>query len=374
MRIIVTGTVGLNKGPYLEEVRETARRNGQEVTVCHVGEMMYREAPDVAKGKILDLPLARLQQLRRSVIKDILAIAKEQQNVIINTHATFRWRHGLFPAFDFDQLVAFDADIYIHLVDNVDAVHWRLVQDHQMDHSLKDLLVWREEENIATEMMMMGCRLHRQGPPARFYTLAMSNPKSVQTFYRLMLQPEAPRAYISFPMTHVADMPDILREIGQFRESLFSCFAVFDPGDVDEHNLYMTAMRASQRGQKVMEIEVLGRRVPFDVAEVLQVSGDINAQIYARDFQMIDQADMIISYIPELPGGKPGLSSGVERELQHAYEATKEVYIIWKARVEPSPFITETATKVFADTAEALDYFDDKGFFDALKAGHPMLF
>ncbi len=58
---------------------------------------------------------------------------------------------------------------------------------------------------------------------------------------------------------------------------------------------------------------------------------------------------MIISLVPELPNGKPGLSSGVERELHHAFEGGKEVYVIWGLQqAVPSPFITETATKIWA--------------------------
>jgi hypothetical protein len=68
---------------------------------------------------------------------------------------------------------------------------------------------------------------------------------------------------------------------------------------------------------------------------VLDIAGDVDGQIYMRDFKLIDQADMICSLIPELPGGQPGLSSGVERELQHAFEHTKEVYVVWKPRVMP---------------------------------------
>jgi hypothetical protein len=68
-----------------------------------------------------------------------------------------------------------------------------------------------------------------------------------------------------------------------------------------------------------------------------QVAGDIDAQIYARDFKLIDQSDMIVSYVPELPDGIPGLSSGVERELQHAFEGTKEVYVVWKPKWSRRP-------------------------------------
>jgi adenylate kinase len=103
------------------------------------------------------------------------------------------------------------------------------------------------------------------------------------------------------------------------------------------------------------------------VREVLDIAGDIDGQIYMRDFKLIDQSDMIVSLIPELPGagGKdiPGLSSGVERELQHAFEHTKEVYVVWKPKKNPSPFITETATKIFTSVPEALAYFEAKGMF-----------
>ena len=70
---------------------------------------------------------------------------------------------------------------------------------------------------------------------------------------------------------------------------------------------------------------------------------------------------------PEMPDGKPGLSSGVERELQHAYESTKEVYVVWMPKSEPSPFITETATKVFETTEEALKHFQKCGYLDSFQ-------
>jgi hypothetical protein len=97
------------------------------------------------------------------------------------------------------------------------------------------------------------------------------------------------------------------------------------------------------------------------------VAKDIDAQIYARDFKLIDQSDMIVSLVPELPTGKPGLSSGVERELHHAYETTKEVYVVWKPAAEPSPFITETATKVFRTTDDALRHFQQLGYIGAFQ-------
>ena len=55
-------------------------------------------------------------------------------------------------------------------------------------------------------------------------------------------------------------------------------------------------------------------------------------------------------------------NSGVERELHHAFEGGKEVFVVWACKGTPSPFITETATRVFKSLDEALGYFKQKGY------------
>jgi adenylate kinase len=104
MIIVVTGMVGIDKKSYLQKVCDYANSKGKGTLLCNVGDMMYAEAPDIAPGKILDVPMKRLNSLRRSVFKDIIAKAKKGPTLIVNTHTTFRWRHGLFPAVDFDQM------------------------------------------------------------------------------------------------------------------------------------------------------------------------------------------------------------------------------------------------------------------------------
>jgi adenylate kinase len=117
-----------------------------------------------------------------------------------------------------------------------------------------------------------------------------------------------------------------------------------------------------EEGRTLIEVPSDEGPIPLKTAEVAAISGDIMGQIYARDFKTVDQSDMIISLVPELPNGKPGLSSGVERELHHAFEGGKEVYVIWACRGVPSPFITETATRVFNRTDEAIAYFRQKKY------------
>jgi adenylate kinase len=358
MRAFITGQVGVDKGPYLEAVKAEALRNGLDVEVCHVGKMMYAEAPDVPAGRILNLPIMRLNALRRSVFKEILRIADRHEHVLVNSHATFRWRHGLFSAFDFDQIKALRPDFYVTLMDNAESVLQRLVRDHDLDHSLKDIMVWREEEVLATEIIANVSSGH-----GHFYMVCRGRKAmTIKTMYGLFFEPAKKRVYLSFPMSHVMDLPKTMAEIDQFKSDLAQDFVCFDPGDVDEFILHTLSLRALEEGRTLIEAQGAEGPITLKTTDVAQISGDILGQIYARDFKTIDQSDMIISLVPELPNGKPGLSSGVERELHHAFEGGKEVYVIWACKAIPSPFITETATKVFRHTGEALDYFRAKKY------------
>lgn len=360
VRVVVTGQVGVDKKPFLDRVADLARARGKDVRVFHVGDMMYAEAPDVVPGRILDLPKRRLDTIRRSVFKDILACAEASDtSLIINTHATFRWRHGLFHAYDHDQMSRLNADLYVTLVDGVEAVHERLLRQHDLPHTLKDILVWREEEMVVTATIAEAVRGYGSN-----YVLSRGPREEMAAtmLYRLMFEPQRKRVYPSFPMTHVLDMPQTLAEIDAFRATLAEYFITFDPGDLDEKRLLFDAGAAIQRGEDGFSLNVNGREIRLKATEVTQVAPDIDGQIYARDFKLIDQADMIVSFIPELPTGKPGLSSGVERELQHAFEGTKEVYVVWEPRAEPSPFVTQTATRVFASIDELMLFFQQKGY------------
>lgn len=369
MRAIVTGQIGMEKKPYLEGVAAFAGQQGESLHVYNVGDIMYREGPDVRPGRILDLPLSRLSSLRRAAFKDVISESRDQKNLIVNTHATFRWRHGLFSAFDYDQTQKLNPDVFVCLVDNIEVVHHRLHQEHEIDATLKDCMVWREEEILATELMSKAI------PGSQFYILSRGrHTLTTKSLFRLVCRPNLRKVYPSFPMSHVVDMPDILKEIDDFRAALADHFITFDPGDVDEKLLLDRAIAASKEGKDYLDVSPhtfggskTGPTIKVRVREVLDIAGDIDGQIYMRDFKLIDQSDMIVSYIPELPGeggkGIPGLSSGVERELQHAWEHTKEVFVVWKPKKAPSPFITETATKVFGSTAEALTYFEQNGYF-----------
>ena len=370
MRAVITGQIGMDKLSYIDNVANLLRDRGEPIDVFNVGRMMYSETSDVRPGRILDLPLSRLASLRRSAFKDIISgthPVDKHPNVIVNTHATFRWRHGLFAAFDFDQMRQLNADMFICLVDNVEVVHHRLHAEHEIDATLKDCMVWREEEILATELLAQAMDASNQ-----FYIVSRGrHEETLETCARLITRPNMRKVYPSFPMSHVVDMPDVLAEIDGFRAELAKHFITFDPGDVDEKLLLDRGLEAAKEGRDFIEVEphAFGGRagneaIKVSVREILEIAGDVDGQIYMRDFKLIDQSDMIVSLVPELPGGVPGLSSGVERELQHAFEHTKDVFVVWKPKKNPSPFITETATRIFASVEEALAWFGEQGWLN----------
>jgi hypothetical protein len=183
---------------------------------------------------------------------------------------------------------------------------------------------------------------------------------------RLMFLPGLKKAYLSFPMTNLRD-GRALAAVERFRTEIKRYFICFDPGDLEEKNLGPQVLAAAEAGRRFVSVRTDGRHLQFETAELLAILPDIDGQIYARDFKLIDQSDMIVSLIPPLPAEegqetRPGLSSGVERELQHAHEAAKDVFVIWLPEAAPSPFVTQTATRVFRTVREAVEFFLAGGY------------
>jgi adenylate kinase len=353
MLAVITGMVGVDKKRYLEEVCSVARAKGTDILLCNVGDMMYGEAPDITPSKILDIPMKRLHELQRNAFDRIIAQSQTHSYLIINTHATFRWRNVLFPGIDTDQIRQLKPDVYICILDGVETLHWRLTSEHSIGHTLKDLLVWREEEIFGTEMLR---RSVDESKP--MYLMARGiHETTAAACYQLMFERDRKKVYLSFPMTHVMGMPVLLKKIDDWRRQMKDIFTSFDPGDLEDAHLPGMAYQANEKGEKTIETVAGGQKVSLLVHEVIEAAKDINSQIYTRDFMLIDQADMIVSFIPAMEDGRAALSSGVERELQHAHEAAKEVYVIWDVKKAPSVFVTQTATKVFYGVKEAIDYF-----------------
>jgi adenylate kinase len=214
MRAIVTGQVGMDKRRYLDSAVQFAGEQGETINLYNVGDMMYGEAPDVRSGRILDLPLS-----------GSTPFGGQRSRTSSPSHATRRTCSSTptrpsagarpLPAFDFDQIRLLNPTSCICLVDNIEMVHHRLHTEHEIDATLKDCMVWREEEILATELP--------PGPRAQ-HPVLHCRPGTQNDDPRRHVPSRLPArhapVYPSFPMTHVVGMPDVLAEIDAFRAEL----------------------------------------------------------------------------------------------------------------------------------------------------------
>jgi hypothetical protein len=192
-RVIVHGQSGLSKRAYLQEVLAYSQGKGRGFRLLSVGDLMYDEDPSIPQGNILNLDLPRLLTLRRSVDHRIL---RETQNsaetILINSHAVFRAQRGLIYAGGLDLLRGFGQDLYVTVIDDADAVYLRMKHAYPFwEITLKDILVWREEEILVTEVLA-----NLSQPPLPHYVIARAHPPSV--IHDLVFNRAKRKAYPTF--------------------------------------------------------------------------------------------------------------------------------------------------------------------------------
>lgn len=347
MRVIVNGLSGIDKKEYLERVVRIARRNGINVELFTLGDMMYEMRGNIKPGRILKLPPPELNELRRFVCGEVLR--SESENIIVNTHACFRWEQSLFPGFDSAFINKFSPNMYVTVIDDIDAIKARLnrIPYWRGRYTLKDLMTWRDEEVFTSELMATNSSKPH-------YVVARGHPP--ETLFKLIFKQNMRKVYVSHPITSILDQPKTLREIKRFKARLENMFVVFDPLTIKERDLIHRRTEASKKGKRTFIKKVLGRRVKFHVSEVKMIENHIDGQIIARDYKMIDQSDMLIAYIPQFgKTGKPVPSSGVDSEINYAFGRAKDVYLI--SPVNLGPFIMHGAREHFKSPDELIKFF-----------------
>lgn len=347
--VVVAGQMGLRKKELVESLIGKAEDSNFRARAFHIGDMMYREDRNIAPGKILDLDLPGLRRLRRSCLREIDRDIEDQRSkdaytIVVNTHATFRWKRGLFEAAEVEELAKLKPAVFFCIIADCDVIKKQLLQDYP-DHKyrLKDILVWREEEMLATSLISKAMR-----PTARFYIIP--RPEAVELMFGLLFHPDLPKAYISFPISHVQHLPEVLEEIAAYKAVLKQHMIAFDPYLLQEKRLEGELQAALQNRDDFIKVD---NELELDIYEVQEILRDIDGQIISRDFMLIDQSDMVIAYFPVDPQGIPIISPGVMSELSYAHRTTKKTYVIWKSSQDPSPFITDVApNNVFGSVEE----------------------
>jgi adenylate kinase len=94
-----------------------------------------------------------LNTLRRAVFKEILRIAEQHEHVLVNTTPPSAGGTGCLPL-----SISIRSRHSTPTFTSVCSIMPRActsaeLRDHDIDHTLKDIMVWREEELLATEIL-----------------------------------------------------------------------------------------------------------------------------------------------------------------------------------------------------------------------------
>jgi adenylate kinase len=345
------GQTGLDKSGYLERLTAICGSHGEIIdNVFNVGDMMYElshhSGKPVPAGKILDLPMPELRLLRQLSFEKIIQGSVGSQNILVNSHSVFRWNGQLFSAISIPEVQAFRPDIVVTLIEDIDAIKLRLdllKQNDQLpgnvNYTLKDIIVWREEEMLVSEMLASVLQVPH-------YVVGMwvdpeVSPNPETTLFSLMFQPWKKKAYVSYPISAAKGNNLIWERVLKFRNLVHRYLTVFDPLSIDEKRLEGAMKRslALLPTTSRLTVDVRGNPLELDTKEISEVLPDIDGQIVARDYKLVDQAQVIIAYFPRDNDGSPIIAGGVQSELEHAAASPKEILVVWEADRDPTPFI-----------------------------------
>jgi adenylate kinase len=341
MRVVCTGSSGSDRMGYLQAVQQLADERGVSLEICNVGDMMLDKAQNigspVSREKILDLPASSLEWLRGTVFEEIVRKAASHENTVIATHTCFRWKKFLSPAFDAYYLSQLDPDFYVTIIDDYDQIRRRLEATDQWRGRLRlwEILVWRDEEVVITGILAQNFRKPH-------YLIARQEPPEI--LFDLMFRPERKRAYLSYPITAIEEeQPEQLENVGDFLAELRKYLTVFNP-------LAMTELERARKLRSKGDDEITD-----------EITRMLDDQTVARDYQFIDQSDMVIVFYPVR---EP--SPGVLSEVIHGFSHDKEVYMVFPYDI--SPFLQYYCTEIFKTGAELIEHLAKTGIIDMTEA------
>lgn len=343
MLVWATGISGSERTEYLREMSPGCSA-GTNIRVIHLADLLstlpsnLRVLDDQQMTHLLDEGDAvRKMHVRGALnaLKEELEDIPDNDLCVVSTHAMFLRDGRLRPGIEMSLLKRFFApriDKYVTVIDSCDEVWGRLHQrpEWQDQFELIDIAVWRDIEITTTRMLA-------EYEEKEYYLLARREGGS--TLSRLCFEPLARRVYLSYPISNIlAEKRELFEEAQQLAGRLREHgYIVFNPISILDVPGTRTLLRPA--------VEVPSRQV--DLA-----TRYLNSQTTSRDFQLIDQADMIVAFYPT-----KYVSSGVMAELFHARDMHKPKYTC-RYQGRPSPFDKQIFGEMFNDEEALLGRLD----------------
>ena len=347
---VCTGMSGSGRNDYISLVKDIARKEEKELLEVHIGQKMYKKSKElgylIPNGTILDTSERQLDCLRGLVLEELLTLKDQKKDILVNTHACFRWHKHLTKAFDYYYLSKLDPDLYITITDTIFSIFGRL-QENQWKgrNNLTELLAWRDEETFVTKTF---ARIQRKP----HFLIPRDEPP--ETLYNLIFNPKIKKAYLSYPVS--AAEKEALEEVHKARDELREELIIFDPMAIKDVDWLASGQALGKKGETSIPIPFVDydgteKEVTIHLNELEQVATYLKDQTIARDYVLISQSDFVAVYYydPDLP------SPGVQREIRYAKDTGKPVYIYYP-KDTMSPFQEMDITKHFRDGEEFLAF------------------
>lgn len=350
MIVWCTGISGSGRGDYLRDVHAYFAARGQDCEVYEFGDLLAKVQDETRIADdattLLDGNPEVLRAHRMAAFDSLLRRLQQRpasSYSFVSTHACFMRRGRLQPGMDMaplKRLLEPMVDAYVTVIDGVLQVYERQQQHAEWGGhlSLAEIAIWRDFETSLTQMLA-----GYENKP--FYLLARQEPAAA--LYRLCREPAAKKIYLSYPITAIlkedAGLIEAAAAVGrQLREA---GFVVFNPLAVEDIG------EAAGRFQTSAPLEQIEAARPY-----------IDSQIIGRDFQLIDQSDLVVVYYPT-----DKLSPGVLSEMMHARDRRIPVYLCsFPGAI--SPFLGILYQEAYETPAELIQHLIG---FSGSAAGEP---
>ncbi|MBN2459866.1 AAA family ATPase [Candidatus Woesearchaeota archaeon] len=323
MIVFLTAISETDKQGYIEETLRIAKKNGKDVKYISLGAMLMKELKADLGATFVPKNVLNIDQEFRALgmknlIQKLKGEVKKHKNVIISGHTTFFWKKNFTNAFNWKYLKDLQPDMFVTLIDNTDIISKRMNVSEQWKEqgmTREQILAWQNVEvNVTDGWSQLLDKPH--------YIVPRNEASDV--LYKLMFMPKAEVVYASFPMSNVSK-EKVRKSIDKFVEKLGKYFVVLNP-------------RSIELGEDFCDAEA--------------------AQTFLRDLRWFTgKANKIIVYfLPELV-----FSAGVLTEINHAFETTKEVWMIMPKRFY-GPFEKHMISKMFHTEEEFFKFVKKKGY------------
>jgi hypothetical protein len=222
---------------------------------------------------------------------------------LVDLHLSFRWKAYLTKGFEPYILSAFIPKVrcFINIIEDLPKIQHRLAQTAWGHRQILELLIWRDEELLLTDMFADIC--------GRIPSYAVAKAEPASVIESLIWHPATKKVYLSFPITAIKTDTNARKEIEEFRDQIRGFLVVFDP----------YACRDYDETYKRRQMKALRKEVGETTVD--------------RDFRFINQADAVVVYYP-----KKVPSKGVDSEMRHAQEIGKTIFLYCPEDLGGGPF------------------------------------